>query len=142
MRGAQNEGSHSGLDWVPPFWIRPTDGRGRALDERVLSQLLQNNRLVYEGLLRELEENHQLTAPDWTQRLEAKLWLKFLVSFLPHTVQHMLHYRMLGLSWEEIGKRMGLSAKQAKSRFYRGIQKVHEKLVGVSTKHGVRQEPE
>ena len=133
MRGARHEGAHSGLDGVPPFGIRPTDGRGLELDERVLnaacrlwrwayyhvdtelhdapcaaelleevaaevsrrlqaepeiarnltgylitsfhhrvlSQLLENNRLVYEGLLRELEANHQLRArtgpSEWKQ---------------------------------------------------------------------------
>ena len=203
MRGARHEG-HSGLDGVPPFWIRPTDGRGLELDERVLdaarrlwrwayyhvdtelhdapcaaelleevavevsgrlqaepeiarnltgylitsfrhrvlSQLLENNRLVYEGLLRELEANHQLRAPDWTQRVEAKLWLKFFVSFLPHPVQHMLHYRMLGFSWEEIGSSMGLSAKQAKKRFHYGVKKGHEKVIRISTERFGRQEPE
>jgi DNA-directed RNA polymerase specialized sigma24 family protein len=207
MKGAQNAGSHSGFGEVPPFWIRPTDGRGGALDQRVLdasrrlwrwtyhyvdkelhdapcaaellegvalevsgrlqaepevarnltgymitglhhrvlSQLLENNRLVYEGLLRELEENHQLTAPDWTQRVEAKLWLKFFVSFLTHPVQHMLHYRMLGFYWDEIGSRMGLSAKQAKKRFYYGIQKGREtviRTIRTSTNGLGRQEPE
>jgi DNA-directed RNA polymerase specialized sigma24 family protein len=105
-----------------------------AFHHRVLSQLLENNRLVYEGLLRELEENHQLTAPDWTQRVEAKLWLKFFVSFLTHPVRHMLNYRMLGFSWDEIGSRMGLSANQAKKRFHYGAQKGHEKLIRISTK--------
>src|SRR5260370_5709742 len=204
MKGAQNTGSHPGLDRVPPFWIRPTDGDGGVLDERVLSaarrlwrwayfyvdmelhdapcaaelleevalevsgrlqaesevarnltgylitafhnrvlaQLLENSRLVYEGLLSELEQNHQLTAPDWSQQVEAKLWLKFFVAFLPHPVRHMLNYRMLGFSWDETGSRMGLSAKQAKSRFYYGVQKGHEKLIRISTKRLGRQEPE
>jgi DNA-directed RNA polymerase specialized sigma24 family protein len=109
---------------------------------RVLSQLLENNRIVYEGLLRELEANHQLRAPDWTQRVEAKLWLKFFVSFLPHPVQHMLHYRMLGFSWDEIGGSMGLSAKQAKKRFYYGLTRAHEKVIRISTERFGRQEPE
>jgi DNA-directed RNA polymerase specialized sigma24 family protein len=113
-----------------------------AFHHRVLSQILENNRLVYEGLLRELEENHQLTAPDWTQRAEAKQWLKFFISFLTHPVQHMLHYRMLGFSWGEIGSRMGLSAKQAKKRFYYGIQKGHQKAIRISTKRFRRQEPD
>lgn len=207
--GQYNEGSnarraHSGLDGVPPFWIRPTDSRGLELDERVLnaarrlwrwayhhvdtelhdapcaaelleevaldvsgrlqaepevarnltgylitafhhrvlSQLLENNRLVYEGLLRELEDNHQLAAPDWALQVEAKLWLKFFVSFLPHPVQHMLHYRMLGFSWDEIGCSMGLSAKHAKKRFYYGVKKGHEKVIIYSTKRFGRQEAE
>src|ERR1019366_7099240 len=204
MRGTQNVRSHSVLEGVPPFWIRPTDGRGGALDQRVLdasrriwrwayyhvamelhdapcaaelleevalevsgrlqaepevarnltgylitsfhrrvlAQLLENNRLVYEGLLRELEENHRLTEPDWTERVEAKLWLKFFVFFLPHPVRHMLHYRMLGFSWDEIGSRMGLSAKQAKNRFYYGVQNGREKVTRISTKNLGRQERE
>jgi DNA-directed RNA polymerase specialized sigma24 family protein len=112
-----------------------------AFHHRVLSQLLENNRLVYEGLLRELEENHQLTAPDWTLQVEAKLWLKFFVSFLPHPVQHMLHYRTLGFSWDDIGSSMGLSAKQAKKRFYYGVKKGHEKVIRVSTKRFGREDP-
>src|SRR5262249_47902028 len=155
----------AGLDPVPPFWMRPTDASGRALDERVLavsrrlwrwayyhvdvklhdapsaaelleevalevsrrlhdqpadarkltgylitafhrrvlSQLLKNNRLVYEGLLRELERNYQLAAPDWSQKLTERLLLQMLVPFLSHPVRHMLHYRMLGFGWGEIG---------------------------------------
>lgn len=196
MRDTENERPHSGLEWVPPFWIRPTDRNGQAIDERVLdasrrlwpwayyhvdrelhdapsaaelleevalevfdrlkvepevarnlsgylitafhhrvrSQMLKNNRLEYEGLLRELDENHQLTAPDWTKGLEAQLCLKFLVSYLPHPARHMLNYRLLGFSWKEIGKRTGLSPKQSKSRFYYGVQKAYEKLLGIE--HG------
>jgi DNA-directed RNA polymerase specialized sigma24 family protein len=204
MRDIQNRRSLSGPDPVPSFWIRPTDGSGRALDDRVLrasrrlwrwayyqvevelhdapcaaelleevalevsgrlqaepgvarnltgylitafhhrvlSQLLRNNRLVYEGLLRELEQNHQLTAPDWIQSLEAKLCLRYLVSFLSHPVRHMLHYRMLDFSWEEIGEPMGLSAKQAKRRFYYGLQKACEKLTALRRNPAAIEEPE
>src|SRR5262249_10075001 len=36
-----------------------------AFHRRVRQQFLKENRVTYEGLLRELELNHHLTAPDW-----------------------------------------------------------------------------
>src|SRR6266496_1501551 len=65
MRGAQNQGSHSGLDWVPPFWIRPTDGRGRALDERVLNASRRLWRWAYYHVDMEIHD-----APCATELLE------------------------------------------------------------------------
>jgi hypothetical protein len=40
-----------------------------AFHHRVRSQLLRDSRLAYEGLLNELEENHQPRAPDWIKAL-------------------------------------------------------------------------
>jgi hypothetical protein len=113
-----------------------------AFHHRVRSQLLKDSRLAYEGLLRELEENHQLRAPDWAAALETELGLKFLVSYLPHGVKHMLHYRMLGFSWKAIGGFVGTSAKQAKSRFYYGVQKAYETLLENQAKRGDHKERE
>jgi len=100
-----------------------------AFHRRVRSQVLKESRLEYEGLLRELEENHKLRAPDCVSALEKELTLKFLLSYLPHTVNHMLHCRMLGFSWKKIGQVLGISAKQAKSRFYYGVQQAYETLL-------------
>jgi hypothetical protein len=60
----------------------------------------------------------------------------------PGDSRHMLHYRMLGFSWDEIGGSMGLSAKQAKKRFYYGLKRGHEKVIRISTERFGRQEPE
>lgn len=96
---------------------------------RVRSQLLIDSRLAYEGLLYELEENHQPIAPDWVAALQTKLALNFLVSYLPHQTKHMLNYRMLGFSWKEIARAVGITVGQAKSRFYYGAQKAYETLL-------------
>jgi DNA-directed RNA polymerase specialized sigma24 family protein len=99
-----------------------------AFHNRVRAQLLKVNRLAYEGLLKELEENHRLAATDWTAALETQLVIRSLLSCLPHEVRHLLHYRMLGFSWKAIGRGVGISAKQAKKRFYYGVQRAYEEL--------------
>ena len=100
-----------------------------AFHHRVRSRLLKDSRLAYEGLLYELEENHQPRAPDWVAALETKLALNFLVSYLPHQTKHMLNYRALGFSWKEIAQFAGITVEQAKSRFYYGVQKAYETLL-------------
>jgi DNA-directed RNA polymerase specialized sigma24 family protein len=104
-----------------------------AFRRRVRQQFLKENRLTYEGLLRELELNHHLTAPDWEAVLEQELCLKVLVDQLPHQSRHMLHYRILGFTWNEIGRALCISGKQARSRFYYELKKLHAKLLGTRT---------
>jgi DNA-directed RNA polymerase specialized sigma24 family protein len=111
-----------------------------AFHNRVRSQVLKDNHLAYEGLLKELDENHQLVAPDWVAVLETKLVMKSLLSRLPHEIRHLLHYRMLDFSWKAIGKSMGISAKQAKSRFYYGMQKAYHTFTDGQTKRAGQQE--
>ena len=100
-----------------------------AFHHRVRSQLLRDSRLAYEGLLYELEENHQPIAPDWVAALQTKLALNFLVSYFPHQTKHILNYRTLGFSWKEIARFAGITVEQAKSRFYYGVQKAYETLI-------------
>jgi DNA-directed RNA polymerase specialized sigma24 family protein len=113
-----------------------------AFHRRVSSQLVKNNRLVYVGLVRELEQNHQMATANWTEKLHDRLVLQVLVPLLSHPVRHMLHYRMLGFGWSAIGKRMDMSAKQAKTRFYYGIQRACERLMTIPSKLGSNEEPE
>jgi DNA-directed RNA polymerase specialized sigma24 family protein len=113
-----------------------------AFHRQVRAHLLRNNRLVYEGLLKELEKNHRLVAPDWVTSLETDLTIGLLLSHLPHEIKHMLHYRMLDFSWRAIGKTMGLSAKQAKSRFYYGVQRAYQVLLDEQTRRARAQERE
>lgn len=95
---------------------------------RVRSQLLRINRLVYQGLVRELESAHQMQAPDWIRVIEAELSVQFLVAYLPHPVRHMLNCRLLGFSWREIGDLVEASAKNVKARFYYGVQSAYDSL--------------
>jgi len=104
-----------------------------AFHRRVRQQFLKENRVTYEGLLRELELNHHLTAPDWEAAMEQELCFKALVDHLPHQSRHMLHYRILGFSWNEIGRALRISGKQARSRFYYELKKLHAKLLGTGT---------
>jgi DNA-directed RNA polymerase specialized sigma24 family protein len=105
-----------------------------AFHREVRQQFLKENRVTYEGLLRELELNHHLTAPDWEAAMERELCLKVLVDQLPHQSRHMLHYRILGFTWNEIGRALRISGKQARSRFYYELDKVHGKLLGNTIK--------
>ena len=103
-----------------------------AFHRQVRQQFLRENRVTYEGLLSELESNHRLTAPDWVAAMERELCLKVLVDQLPHDARHMLNYRILGFSWNEIGRVLRISGKQARSRFYYELNKLHTKLLGTT----------
>jgi hypothetical protein len=80
-----------------------------------------------------LEQNHHLTSPDWEAEMERTLYLKALVEQLPEQSRHMLHFRILGFSWKEIGRMLRISGKQARSRFYYDLNKAHTKLHGSTT---------
>lgn len=113
-----------------------------AVHNCVRSQQAKDNRLVYEGLLQDLERNHRLVAIDWVAALEVELLVQSLISRLPHEVRHLLHYRMVGFSWRAIGRRLGISTKQANSRFYHGVQKAYQTLIDDQMRRAGRQEQE
>ena len=99
-----------------------------AFRHRVRSRRIRDHRLDLEGLGRDLENNHGLRSPDLTAELEWRLTLDLLLTFLPHEIRHTLNLRMLGLSWKEVSGVLHISAKQAKSRYYYGLQKAYEEL--------------
>lgn len=100
-----------------------------AFHRQVRYRRLRDHRLALEGLARELEQNHGLRAPDSIAKLEWRLMLELLFCFLSHEVAHTLHLRMLGFSWKEVSQVRHLTVKQAKSRYYYGIQKAYEELI-------------
>ena len=99
-----------------------------AFRNRVSRQVLKENRIKYEGLLRELERNHRLTGPDWEAVIEWELCLQIVVGLLHDQPRRMLNYRILGFTWSEIGRALRISGKQARSRFYYALDKLHAKL--------------
>jgi DNA-directed RNA polymerase specialized sigma24 family protein len=105
-----------------------------AFRRHVRQQFLRESRVEYEGLLQELEQNHPLIAADWEAVMERELCLRVLVEQLPDPSRHMLHYRILGFTWNEIGRAFRISGKQARSRFYYELDKAHRKLLGGRTK--------
>ena len=64
-----------------------------------------------------------------------------IIDQLPEEPRHMLNERILGFSWKEIGQMLGISGKQASSRFYHALEKLHAKLIG-SRKGGAGQSDE
>lgn len=117
------------------LWDQPGVGanlRGyfmTAFRRRVRHQSMRENRVAYAGLVNELELNHRLTGPDFEGIIERRLCLEVIIDLLPHEARHMLHFRILEFSWQEIGRRLGVSAKQARSRFYYELEKVRSKLL-------------
>jgi DNA-directed RNA polymerase specialized sigma24 family protein len=100
-----------------------------AFHQRVRSRLLRDHRLTLEGLARELERNHGLRAPDSIAKLEWRLTLDLFLCFLPREIKHTLHLRILGFSWKEVSDVLHISMKQAKSRYYYGLQKAFEEFI-------------
>jgi DNA-directed RNA polymerase specialized sigma24 family protein len=50
------------------------------------------------------------------------------LTYLSHEIRHTLHLRMLGFSWKEVSDVLRISVKQAKSRYYYGLQSAYEEL--------------
>jgi len=103
----------------------------------VRSRRLRVHRLALEGLARELETNHRLRGPDSVAALEWRLTLELFLAYLPHEIAHTLHLRMLGFSWREISNFHRISVKQAKSRYYYGLQKAYEDLINTQFRRRV-----
>jgi DNA-directed RNA polymerase specialized sigma24 family protein len=102
-----------------------------AFHRHVRARRIRDSRIVFEGLARELERNHELKGGDMSPALEWRLTLDMLMAFLPHEIRHTLHLRMLGFSWSEVGDFLGISAKQAKSRYYYGVRKGYDDLMSM-----------
>jgi len=100
-----------------------------AFHRRVRCRRIRAQRITLEGLGRELEKNHSLRGADSIDALEWRLTLDLLLIFLPHEIRHTLHLRMLGFSWKEISDVLGIRVKQAKMRYYYGLQKAYEDLL-------------
>jgi len=99
----------------------------------VRNHVLCESRIEYEGLIQELEENHQLRAPDWIRGFETRLSLKLLAAYLSHAMRRMLNYRLAAYSWNEIGLVFNITGQQAKSRFYYGARKAYDDLLTTQT---------
>lgn len=91
-------------------------------------------RIIYEGSAQDLERNHQPSAPDWTKVFEDRMMLQAIAPYMSHPVRRILHNRQLGYSWKETARRLGLTEKQAKSRFYYGARRAYEELLKAQAK--------
>ena len=72
--------------------------------------------------------------PDWTKVFEDRMALQSLLPYMSYPVRRTLHYRLLEFSWKEIGQRLALTEKQAKSRFYYGVRQAYEELLSLQAR--------
>jgi hypothetical protein len=91
-------------------------------------------RITYEGSTQDLERNHQLTAADWIKAFHDRMILQAIAPYMAHPVRRILHNRQLGYSWKDTARRLGLTEKQAKSRFYYGARRAYEELFRAQAK--------
>jgi DNA-directed RNA polymerase specialized sigma24 family protein len=108
----------------------------------VRNHVLHESRIEYEGLIHELEENHQPRAPDWIRGFETTLSLKLLAAYMPAPMRRMLSYRSADYSWKEIGAVFNMTDRQARSRFYYGARKAYEDLLAAQAERRRTEEGE
>jgi len=107
------------------------------------SQVFRESRFEYEGLIRELEENHHPRAPDWIRGFETTLSLKLLASYMSEPMRRILSYRLSDYSWKEIGAVFNMTDRQVRSRFYYGARRAYEDLLSAQAerRHSEEAEP-
>ena len=105
-----------------------------AFHRRVGREIVRNGRITYEGLLRELEAKRLLIAPNWLIPLEMRICVRQLVALMPSPAQRIVHYRLLGFTWDEIADSLGLQAAQARNKYYYGIRTAWEALAGTAAR--------
>jgi DNA-directed RNA polymerase specialized sigma24 family protein len=91
----------------------------------------RENRIAYQGGSNDLEVNHHPQASDWRKIFENRMLLKALIPHMSYPVRQILHWRLADYSWKDIARRLSLSEKQAKSRFYYGAHQAYEELLRV-----------
>ena len=111
-----------------------------ALIRRVKTHVVRDSRITYEGGPQDLEANHHPQSSDWTRVFEDRLALRSLLPYMSHPVGQILRYRMLDFSWKQIGEILGITEKQAKSRFYYGVRQAHDELLATQARRARRKE--
>ncbi len=111
-----------------------------AMIRRVKTLAVRNTRVAYEGGTQDLETNHRRSAPDWTKIFEDRMDLQSLLPHMSYPVRRILHYRLLDFSWKDIAKRLALTEKQAKSRFYYGVRQAHQELLSLQASRAREQD--
>jgi hypothetical protein len=113
-----------------------------AIIRHVRTLAIREGRIMYQGSSQDLEASYQPPAPDSTHLLHDRMRIKALIPFMPQTVRLMLHYRLLDYTWEQTAQRVGLTVKQAKSRFYYGVHQANLELLEVQARRAHKGEVE
>jgi len=95
----------------------------------VKSSKTREGRIDYWGLGQNLEAGANAQVPDWRQEVELWILAEQIGQHLEPTIREMFHLRLLERTWEEIGKLLGLTAGQARLRFYRALERLPEEIL-------------
>jgi len=70
-----------------------------------------------------------LRAPDWIDEADRRITLQKLVSHLSPESQGLLHLRMKGFEWAEIGRMCRGEPAALKLKFWRDVRRAHEAIL-------------
>jgi DNA-directed RNA polymerase specialized sigma24 family protein len=100
-----------------------------AVIRRVRTVAARDQRITYCGGTQDLEASHRPSTPDLTKVFEDRSRIDALLPFLAHPIRRILNLRLLDYSWKEVSQQLGLTEKQAKSRFYHGLRQAADELL-------------
>ena len=101
-----------------------------AFARSVQAHARRDERIRFEGLSRDLEAALRPAAPDWVEPVEASLVIDSIKSQMDSDAQRIMNFRMLGYSWNDVGRQMGVTNREARSRFYYCLRKATAALFG------------
>jgi hypothetical protein len=75
------------------------------------------------------ELSEMLSAPDWVEAADRRLFLQKLVSELQPENRGILRLRIRGLEWQEIGRLLQVDSTLARKRFWKDVRRAHLRLL-------------
>jgi DNA-directed RNA polymerase specialized sigma24 family protein len=90
----------------------------------VLSTRARERRIEYRGLSQEIEGSLGVSSPDWQEELEFSVWVDQVLQGHDREIRIMLRLRLLDMTWDHIGKVLGMSGGQARLRFHRAMEQI------------------
>jgi DNA-directed RNA polymerase specialized sigma24 family protein len=89
----------------------------------VASTKAKERRIEFRGLSQEIEGSLAESTSDW-QEVELWIWVHQILQGQDREISLMLQLRVLGKTWDEVGKSLGLSGGQARLRFWRALRDI------------------
>ena len=125
--------------------LREDSGVGRNLKAYLATAFLRSvqararrdSRIRPEGLSRDLEAALRPTAEDWLKQVEASLLIDAITSHMDSDGQRIMNFRMLGYSWKLVAEHVGVTDRQARTRFYYCLRKAVATLFGPGGSHDI-----
>jgi hypothetical protein len=89
----------------------------------VASTKAKERRIEFRGLSQEIEGCLGGSTSDW-QEIELWIWVNQILQGQDREIRLMLQLRVLGNTWDQVGKILGLSGGQARLRFWRALRDI------------------